>query len=300
MSTPVKISKNAIVKAMMESDRKRKTSLLSDLRFICEPPSGELGEIFDELSSHETIPCLRSDKYSAYRLKSIRYLVSRFRKDLRYESDDDVVNLVVGDPENSLVTVCAHYDVVPGSNGYNDNGSSCAVLIGLCERFAGDPNFCFVFLGREETGFYGSRLHFSQFHPYLTVNLDVIGGGENIVFHSNAVDNPLSHLLHDLLRDLALDDGAIPTDFLPVCDTNMIMRQGLDVITFSAFPDKDADYIRKTGHLACSEVIKYMHCGIYDDLDHISLQTMEKVEKLLNDFLILVRDFKRMILNHTI
>lgn len=282
----MKFDATAITEAMMESDRRRKTSLPRDLRFICEPPSGGLGEIFDELSSQETIPSLRADKHSSYRLKSIHYLVSRFRKDLRYESDDNAVNLVVGDPENSLVTICAHYDVVPGSMGYNDNGSSCAVLIGLCERHVGDPNFCFVFLGREESGFYGSALHFSKYRPHLTINLDVIGDGENIVFHNNAVEGPLRYPLNAMLEQMALERGAIRTDRLPVCDTDMIIHHGLDVITFSAFPDKDADYIRKTGHLACSEVIKYMHCGVYDDLEYVSLETMEKVELLLDDFII--------------
>ncbi len=48
-------------------------------------------------------------------------------------------------------------------------------MLDLIERHAADGSVCYVFLDREESGFYGSKAHFSMYRPMLTVNLDVIG-----------------------------------------------------------------------------------------------------------------------------
>ncbi len=205
--------------------------------------------------------------------------------------DANARNLIVGNPRTSLVTICAHYDIVPGSCGANDNGSSCAVLLRLAVEHAYNPYLCFVFLDREESGFYGSSLHFSKHRPNLTINLDVIGGGEQLVMHNSAGPDKPCSIMNRYLELLCAPEkyDVIPTDHLPVCDTNNIMRYGLEVITFSAFPEKDAARIRETGHLSCNEVLKYMHCGPYDDIRYISFDTMRRAEKLLDEFAFTLR-----------
>ncbi|MCR5012482.1 MAG: Zn-dependent exopeptidase M28 [Lachnospiraceae bacterium] len=226
---------------------------------------------------------------SEERFDRISEILSRNWIYYHHETDHEALNIIVGDPDRALVTVCAHYDIVPGSCGANDNGSSCAVMLDLCLRQAGDPSVCFVFLDREESGFYGSRLHFSKHHPMITVNLDVIGGGEQIVFHNSAEDLCGGSPLNQMLEDIADSYGAVRTDRLPVCDTDTIINCGCEVVTFSAFPEKDAAYIRDTGCLACNEVIKYMHGGPKDDIEYISFDTMEQVDDMLEEFIIIVR-----------
>ena len=230
------------------------------------------------------------------------------------ERDDKAINLVVGDPADSLVTICGHYDIVPGSCGANDNGSSCTVMLDLIEKFYDEPGLCFVFLDRAESGFYGSSLHFSRYNPALTVNLDVVGGGEHLVYqtmvrgYEDGSCPTDSHNVDPMERLASLLEGkscglagfldmfacqrfhALKVSSLPMCDTHNIARLGHEVVTFSAFPEKDAAIIRKTGHLSCTEVMKYMHNGCYDDIEYICTDTMQEVEDLLEFFIISCRD----------
>ncbi|MBR3516062.1 MAG: M28 family peptidase [Lachnospiraceae bacterium] len=222
------------------------------------------------------------------RRKQIRRILARKRIFYRIERNENAVNLMVGDPKNALVTICAHYDIVPGSCGANDNGSSCAVLLHLCEERAGDPNVCFVFLDREESGFYGSTMHFSKYRPKLTINLDVIGSGEYIVYHNSVMAGQKGSYLNRWLDKEAGSVGFHKADQLPMCDTHNIVRLGHEVISFCAFPGKDGEYIRDTGHLSCGEVLKYMHNGCYDDIEHVCFTSMELVDMFLHNFLLSV------------
>ena len=73
------------------------------------------------------------------------------------------------------VAVCAHYDVVPGSKGYNDNGMSIVIVLGMLNALPGNVEV--VFTNGEEYGQTGAReyLKYANHMLKVCINLDVCG-----------------------------------------------------------------------------------------------------------------------------
>ena len=74
-----------------------------------------------------------------------------------------------------IVAVCAHYDVVPGSKGYNDNGMSIVIVLEMLQVLP--DNVEVVFTNGEESGQTGAREYLKYVNHSLRacVNLDVCG-----------------------------------------------------------------------------------------------------------------------------
>ncbi len=74
-----------------------------------------------------------------------------------------------------IVALCAHYDVVPGSMGYNDNGMSIVIILGMLDALP--DNVEVVFTNGEESGMTGAREYLEYTHGMLKacVNLDACG-----------------------------------------------------------------------------------------------------------------------------
>ena len=77
--------------------------------------------------------------------------------------------------KHDTIAICAHYDVVDGSKGYNDNGMSIVIALGMLERLP--DNVEVVFTNGEECGQTGAWEYYGEMRDDLKacVVLDVCG-----------------------------------------------------------------------------------------------------------------------------
>jgi len=93
-----------------------------------------------------------------------------------------VTNIIIpAKTQESKITVMAHWDIFPGSRGYNDNSTGVAMLIRLCGRVA--DNVELVFTDKEEHGGKGCRHYLENWaRPVAAINVDVVGLGDKIFY----------------------------------------------------------------------------------------------------------------------
>ena len=93
---------------------------------------------------------------------------------VRYENWDGMALVVPAQAERAVV-LCAHFDAVPDSLGYNDNGMALVLALRLLR---GRPRGVeFVFTNGEERGCLGARHYLRRVRKEIRgcVNLDVVG-----------------------------------------------------------------------------------------------------------------------------
>jgi len=102
----------------------------------------------------------------------------------RYRSG---TNLLVVPERQPYVAVSAHFDVVPGSPGANDNASALAVIAGLMAAFTHQPTtnigVGFFIFDEEETGLRGSQAFVDEVGTQGLlglINLEMLGQGEHL------------------------------------------------------------------------------------------------------------------------
>ena len=78
------------------------------------------------------------------------------------------------DRQNTMA-VCAHYDVFPHSKGFNDNGMSIIIILGMLDALP--DNVEVVFTNGEESGMTGATEYLKDVNKTLKacINLDVCG-----------------------------------------------------------------------------------------------------------------------------
>lgn len=97
-----------------------------------------------------------------------------FDRGVRYENWGDMALVVPSAVENPIV-LCAHYDVVEGSLGYNDNGMALVTVLSLLDRLP--RNVEVVFTNGEEKMGLGAAYYLKHTEKHIEgcVNLDVVG-----------------------------------------------------------------------------------------------------------------------------
>ena len=141
-------------------------------------------------------------------------------RNVPYECSEDMA-VVVPAAAADAVVLCAHYDVVPGSFGYNDNGMSLAIILSLLERL---PDFVeVVFTDGEERGFLGAGYYLRHNRENLLgcVNLDVCGFGDTVYC------DPMNS---------GLEPAGSKIGRMPVNDGCIFADDGVPSLTFSAGP----------------------------------------------------------------
>ena len=164
-------------------------------------------------------------------------------RNVPYECPEDMA-VVVPAAAADAVVLCAHYDVVPGSLGYNDNGMSLAIILSLLERL---PDFVeVVFTDGEERGFLGAGYYLRHNRKNLLgcVNLDVCGFGDTV--YCDPMNSGIG-LPGCKIGRMPMNDGCI------------FSEQGVPTLTLSAGPGEVpfAEGIRQIGQT--------IHCGPLDD-----------------------------------
>jgi Zn-dependent M28 family amino/carboxypeptidase len=96
-------------------------------------------------------------------------------------------NIIIPPQQRPYVAVSAHFDVVPGSPGANDNASAIAVIAGLLARFEAQPTshigVGFFIFDEEETGLVGSQAYVDEVGTDQLlglINLEMLGAGEHL------------------------------------------------------------------------------------------------------------------------
>ena len=164
-------------------------------------------------------------------------------RNVAYECLED---RAVGVPAKTdqAVVLCAHFDVVPGSFGYNDNGMSLVTVLSVLERL---PEFTeVVFTNGEERSSLGARYYGNLNRTRLLgcVNLDVCGFGDAVYC--------------DPMRS-GIELPGSKTGRMPMNDGFIFSMQGVPALTLSAGPGDVpfAEGIRQIGQT--------IHCGPLDN-----------------------------------
>jgi Zn-dependent M28 family amino/carboxypeptidase len=140
-------------------------NVIDTLKFICSPNKKE-------------------------RLNHIRHVVDTLGGFTVLEADDFSVNIVI--PAKSAVTdkivLTAHYDVFPGSCGYNDNGTGIVTLLEFYSRHHNEfpEDVEIVFTDHEEIGGLGARYYIGRHRGDIlcNINVDVNGFGKKLFFEN--------------------------------------------------------------------------------------------------------------------
>lgn len=206
----------------------------------------------------------------------------------------------------------AHYDVVSGSTGANDNGSSVAILLKLAKYLKEIDTklpIDIVFFDKEECGSKGCASFIDEYKEKIKVaiNLDVCGCGDEVIMLDECedIDIPFN------IIDKAKDNGFVFTDLFPYGDARMMSEKGVNNISISVFPKEDVNKLKNIkfnkdikqklkSHENYSstliqakkdfninffqmELFKYMHNGEYDDIKYINYDIMTKILEFLKD-----------------
>lgn len=230
-----------------------------------------------------------------YRRKRILSVLQHFGIHYRLETTNpnEYTNIIVNNDDfvnsNMKILVSAHYDAVPRSSGANDNGASVAVLLKLAEYAKTHKSYCpieFAFFDREESGFLGSA-GYVQMHanermrqPVFFINCDVIGCGDGIVMVKHNNDKTYPTASKAITKGLINKYKITEYKYFPPSDAMYLSRMGkMNGIELSVFPQKDIDNHTST------EVFKYMHNHVFDDIQYINYDMVENVYQCLIDLL---------------
>lgn len=112
-------------------------------------------------------------------------------QNVRFPRIRNIIIDFAGNPESRRLVLSAHYDVVAGSPGANDNASGVAVLLGLCQYLKKEPApVRIIFFDREEAWFHTPLLRLGLLGSLYYVlrnrlknisaiyNLELVGRGD--------------------------------------------------------------------------------------------------------------------------
>lgn len=231
--------------------------------------------------------------------------------DFDYDEEDDeeeyessisyyyniLVDLGPFEQSKEKLLLTAHYDVVTGSTGANDNGSSLAILLKLITDL-GYTNLPIrvAFLDGEEIGGVGSRGYIDKCintpelkNDITVINFDVCGCGDNIVIEDRILgNNALSNIL--LSNEILQKHNVLKAPRLPFNDAKIFAQNDIDALCVVVLPKEDIElmYEERTflkdligrKHFG-SYVWEYQHNGKYDDIAYVNYEMMQKVYKYI-------------------
>jgi len=195
-------------------------------------------------------------------------LCSLINVDYEIQERNGIKNIIVPSKTNdNKITISAHWDVFPGSNGYNDNASGMSVLLNVQNDLP--DNVEMIFTDREERGGMGSNLYLkrNQNKPVLNINIDVVGFGSTLYYEYYGTPSPIN---------LMLESAELYPE-VPFNDSHVFNSHGVNSILFIS-----GDY----SETLISDIWKRQHCGKYDNditqVDPTSIQKM--IDQLLKIF----------------
>ena len=146
---------------------------------------------------------------------------------VRYENWGDMA-LVVPSASERVVVLCAHYDAVPGSYGYNDNGMALVTALNLIHKLP--VNVEFVFTNGEEQGGLGAEYYLEHTQKKIIgcINLDAVG-----CFNQVYLDTMNYYAARSLTN--------CKQGMMPFSDAGIFAEKGIPSVCFSSGP-ADTDF----------------------------------------------------------
>lgn len=141
---------------------------------------------------------------------------------VRYENWNNMV-LVVPSAAEKVIVLCAHFDAVEGSYGYNDNGAALVASLKLINKLP--ANVEFVFTNCEEQGGVGAEYYLQNTRKRVIgcVNLDVVGCFDQVYL------DPMNCYAARSLKGCKMG-------MMPYSDAHVFARNGIRSICFSSGP----------------------------------------------------------------
>ena len=141
---------------------------------------------------------------------------------IRYENWGNMA-LVVPSAAEKVIVLSAHYDVVDGSLGYNDNGMALVTALKLLHKLP--FNVEFLFTNCEEQGGLGAEYYLKHTAKQLIgcVNLDVVGCFDQV--YLDPMDCCAARRLTEYKQGM-----------MPFSDAHVFARKGIQSICFSSGP----------------------------------------------------------------
>lgn len=146
---------------------------------------------------------------------------------VRYENWNNMA-LVVPSCREKVIVLCAHFDAVPNSYGYNDNGMALVTVLKMLGKLPGHVEV--VFTNCEEMGALGADYYLGHVKKQIIgcVNLDVVGCFDQVYL------DPMNCAAARQLRDCK-------QGHMPVSDAFAFYQRGIQSVCFSSGPS-DADF----------------------------------------------------------
>jgi len=161
------------------------------------------------------------------------------------------------DTEHHIALV-AHYDNVPDSYGYNDNGMSIVAILGILDRLPNNVEV--VFTNGEETGFTGAMEYIRSRGKQVShcINLDVCGYGDTVYL--------------DKMNSTFADGVDAVTGNMPCNDGMVFQEYGIESVCLST--SKGSNF-----HKGIHDIWQTIHNNTFDNrLDILNFELVPKVQ----------------------
>jgi hypothetical protein len=229
------------------------------------------------------------------RLTALTSILTMYGIEFSYEKYQDATNVKVVIYSNPLVcykkniALCAHYDVIPGSLGLNDNTCALAVLIKFilwAKEHETNGNIIVMFFDREETGMLGSYNFCEIYQTYIEYAFifDIIGYGEKL-YYCGCTSH--QHSIETRVRKTLLKNGISELNHVLVSDNMSFDRFYIPNKLIVALPDTDVKLQPKQNCYELSSaatVYETFHNRPKDNqLELINFETVEKVFTFLTN-----------------
>ena len=235
---------------------------------------------------HEKITGELLVPYNHLRFNRLKEVLDLFGIIYHIQSNHRVKNIIVRLGKNNaskgMVVLGAHYDIVKGSFGINDNTCSVAMLINLIiilKDMDVQRPIEIVFFDGEETGMHGSQLYVNEKKPLIdyAIILDIIGVGDTLIMASNRqalLEKFKPYGLKCLEEDPASDNLTFKKECIPYLVINAIHRSDLLLVG-------------EKYKVLNSKVDETMHGGLDDDrMEIINFRLVEETINIIKSIIL--------------
>lgn len=233
------------------------------------PESFDLAEreLREPLHDAKIIPginILVSDAMDIVKNHATKVKITTKQKEVKAESTNVICD-IKGYEGKQTICFTAHYDSVPESKGYYDNGTGAVSLYSLAEYFSQHQprhNVRFIFTGSEERGLLGSKAYVKKHQKELEdtalcINVDMIGSILGNFISVATADNSLVNFIdyYGKMNGISIDSrqGVYSSDSTPFADS------GVPAVSFARITPHGAGQI---------------HCR-YDVIEHLSKDQLQ-------------------------
>ena len=178
------------------------------------------------------------------------------------------------------VVLCAHFEAVPGSFGYNDNGMSIVAILGILDRLPNNVEV--VFTNGEETGFTGAMEYIRSRGKQVShcINLDVCGYGDTVY-------------LDKMNSTFADGVDAVPGN-MPCTDGMVFQEYGIESVCLST--SKGSNF-----HKGIHDIWQTIHNNTFDNrLDILNFELVPKVQNTVEKLIVAINSSSKQTVVSTI